>query len=250
MNAPNQTRVPAGVTTGGQFSTSARSEADVILARDAKLDLPDGTEVAFRNTLSGTPKWMHGVITRDAPLSAGQLGVTVGEGEQTNTHILDAGSLLPFVEPSEYDGDDSDTMAEAFNWSSDDWGYYYDGVAERDQTSAYETGRAEGAASVTELAHPAGAGTVQVWTGEDGVPVFQIDTTGDYSGPVRINLNDGTPVYQGDPETQERNANEVLGSTVADLRALLASDKTNDQKLSQIAVMLYDLRKAGWDRTD
>ena len=30
MSASPQSRVPAGVTTGGQYSTSARGEADVV----------------------------------------------------------------------------------------------------------------------------------------------------------------------------------------------------------------------------
>lgn len=55
--------------------------------------------------------------------------------------------------------------------------------------------------------HPAGAGTVSMWTGEqDGVPVFQIDTASD-GGRLRINVNDA-PVWDADPEQ---------GQTIADL---------------------------------
>ncbi|WP_251153625.1 hypothetical protein [Cellulosimicrobium sp. Marseille-Q4280] len=288
MSAPTQARVPAGVTTGGQFSTSAKSEADVILARDAKLDLPDGHEVAFRNPLSAHPKWMHGVITRDAPLSLGQLGVTVGEGEQTNTYILDAGSILASIEPAEYDGDDADTMAEAFGWSSDDWGYYYDGRAERDQTGAYRNGLDDGLAQAAEartdtgdvlaildglnsrgeiehsdysalhdavsnlapadgeLTHPSGAGRVTTYVGEaDGVPVFQIDT--DAPGRIRINLNDGTPVYDGDPEgAPERNANHVLDESVGNLRAALNSGGDPAARLARLEELVANLESAGW----
>ena len=47
---------------------------------------------------------------------------------------------------------------------------------------------------------PAEGITVTTYRGEsDGAPVVQIDTTG-YSGWLRINLNDGPPLFDGDPE--------------------------------------------------
>jgi hypothetical protein len=296
MSAPTQARVPAGVSTGGQFSTSTRSEADVVLAQqqgkiataDAKLDLPDGHDVAIRNTLAASPKWLHGTITRDAPLSLGQLGVVVGEGEQASTFILDSGSILAQVEPAEYAGGDPDTMAEAFGWSSDDWGYYYDGRAEREQTGAYRNGRDDARAQAErertdidgvlgllddlntssriayedyaalhdavsnlaptpgELTHPSGAGRMSTYVGEaDGVPVFQIDT--EASGRIRINLNDGTPVYDGDPEgVQERNANHVLGETVASMHAALDSGGDPAARLARLEALVSNLEASGW----
>ncbi|MBB5474661.1 hypothetical protein HNR08_003397 [Cellulomonas hominis] len=286
------------MTTGGQFAAAARPEADVVLAhearipaQDAKLDLPDGHEVAIRNTLSGHPRWLRGVVTRDAPLTIGQLGVTVGAGEQVATFVLDAGQILPFVEPAEYGGEDADTMAEAFGWSSDDWGYYYDGRAEREQTGAYRNGLDDGRAQaakartdVTEvlgildslnssgaidhrhysalhdavsnmepapeqLTHPTGAGRVSVYVGErDGVPVFQIDT--DSPGRIRINLNDGSAVYDGDPEREERNGTHVMNRTVAQMREALDASGTAEQKVRRLELITAVLETAGWGDTE
>lgn len=42
--------------------------------------------------------------------------------------------------------------------------------------------------------------TVSLYSGEtDGVPVVQIDTT-ETTGRIRVNLNDGPPLYDGNPE--------------------------------------------------
>lgn len=51
----------------------------------------------------------------------------------------------------------------------------------------------------TELI-PAEGITVTTYRGEaDGVPVVQIDTT-EAAGSLRVNLNDGPPLFDGDPE--------------------------------------------------
>ena len=44
-----------------------------------------------------------------------------------------------------------------------------------------------------------GSVTVYVFTGDDGVPVIQVDTLED-TGRVRVNVNDA-PVFDADPET-------------------------------------------------
>jgi len=53
--------------------------------------------------------------------------------------------------------------------------------------------------TTTEL-HPGHGITVTTFHGErDGIPVVQIDTT-EHTGRLRVNLNDGPPLYDGDPE--------------------------------------------------
>jgi hypothetical protein len=42
---------------------------------------------------------------------------------------------------------------------------------------------------------------VHVFTGDDGVPVVQIDTNED-TGRIRVNINDA-PVWDGDPVTDQ-----------------------------------------------
>lgn len=73
-------------------------------------------------------------------------------------------------------------------------------VARASLTSRAQTPAQTSATPV--LAHPSGAGEVQTWMGEDGVPVFQIDTTGP-GQRVRINLNDGPPIWDGNPEADQ-----------------------------------------------
>lgn len=41
--------------------------------------------------------------------------------------------------------------------------------------------------------------TVTRYIGTDGTPVVQVDTT-EGTGRIRVNLNDGPPLYDGDPE--------------------------------------------------
>lgn len=236
MTSTQRSRVQAGVREGGQFSVSTKDEPDLSLAAAATAaaaaapELPDGQAVAIRNTLSDHPKWLHGTVTRDAPLGQGKVGVLIGEGETTNTYVVDASSVVPFVEPAEYDGDDADTMAEAFGWSGDDWGYYYDGRAEREQTGAYRNGFEDAKASTTELEHPAGVGRVQTWVSDmDSVPVFQIDTDGETRGRIRVNLNDA-PIYDGDPETDEK-AEAQVRAILADYRPFEPYDTDAEDSL-------------------
>jgi len=152
FDAAAHPRTSAGVTTGGQFTTKAKGESAVSLDSPAGgLPLPDGTEVAFRNPLPQGPKWLHGVVSKDAA-PFGHLPVAVGDATPDQTvYVLEPDTqVLPFVEPAEYDGDDADTYADAFGWSSDDWGYYYDGRAEREQSGAYSNGLDDGRASVAD----------------------------------------------------------------------------------------------------
>jgi len=44
--------------------------------------------------------------------------------------------------------------------------------------------------------------TVSAFVGQDGATVVQIDTD-EAAGHIRINLNDGPPVFDGDPDTDE-----------------------------------------------
>lgn len=242
MSAPTQSRVPAGVTDGGQFSVGARAESGVMLD-DAPRQLPEGAPIAIRNPLPEGPKWLHGVATYDAPLTSGAVGAKVDDGEGGwATYVIPAVTVVPHVEPADYDGDDVDAYAEVFEWTPDDWGYYYDARAERDQTGSYKTGFAEGAASAgrpSEVEHPAGVGRVQVWNGEDGVPVFQIDTDGGSGGRLRINLNDA-PVYNGDPERDD-SAVHALGQAAASLREAAQSPGTDSERLQRVLAQIEQL---------
>ncbi|MEV8135181.1 hypothetical protein [Microbacterium aurantiacum] len=56
---------------------------------------------------------------------------------------------------------------------------------------------------MTDQLTPAKGITVTHYRGEsDGVPVVQIDTAQD-AGRLRVNLNDGPPLYDGDPERDD-----------------------------------------------
>src|SRR5690606_17780457 len=57
--------------------------------------------------------------------------------------------------------------------------------------------------TMTDQLTPAKGITVTHYRGaSDGVPVVQIDTAQD-AGRLRVNLNDGPPLYDGDPERDD-----------------------------------------------
>ena len=64
MSASPQSRVPAGVTTGGQYSTSARGEADVSLA----VGMPVTDEIRQGAFAHEDPTWAAGMLAPRAEL--------------------------------------------------------------------------------------------------------------------------------------------------------------------------------------
>ncbi|WP_156250935.1 hypothetical protein [Pseudactinotalea terrae] len=186
-------RVQHGVSTGGQFATQPKAESGVELAAVPQ-PLAEGTQAAIRNPWDSNGSWLHGQVTYDVPGFPDKIGIRLPAAD--TVYVTDPADILADVDPWEYDGDDVDTLAQAFSWSAKDWESYHDSREAREQEQAFEAGKSE----ATELEHPAGAGTVQTWVGDDGVPVFQIDSNA--TGRIRVNLNDA-PVWDGDPETDE-----------------------------------------------
>jgi len=199
FDASQVRRVQQGVATGGQFATQPKTESPVELEAGPQ-PLAEGTRAAIRNPWDSNGSWLHGEVTHDVPGFPDKIGVRLPAAD--TVYVTDPADVLVDVDPWEYEGDDVDTLAQAFSWNAKDWESYHDGRGEREQEQAFEAGKSE----ATELEHPAGAGTVQTWVGDDGVPVFQIDTHA--TGRVRVNLNDA-PVFDGDPEA-DSSASEKL----------------------------------------
>lgn len=79
------------------------------------------------------------------------------------------------------------------------------------------------------------------YTGLDGTPVVQIDTT-EASGLVRVNLNDST-IYNGNPEQHEAPGIPV---------ELPENDepRTGDPALRSALALVGDDQRQGWDMSD
>ena len=88
---------------------------------------------------------------------------------------------------------------------------------------------------------PAEGITVTTYNGEaDGVPVVQIDTT-ETAGWVRVNLNDGPPLFDGDPEHHSPGA--FRGPSAPD--SILT--RTAPESAQQIADAVIAAGYTDWD---
>ena len=175
----DQPRTPAGSPTGGQFLGVNRPEASLTLVglasgttgvdrpeSDVGLDdrparLLDDTDpdiwprrldVAVRNHLEGGPRWLYGVADTDV----GQAIVVLDDGTR---RLVPASDVVVSVGPGEYDGDDVDTVADAFGWSPDDIGKYYDAREAREQQALrdelHEASTVDGIRASIEALSPA-----------------------------------------------------------------------------------------------
>lgn len=84
-----------------------------------------------------------------------------------------------------------------------------------------------------------------MFTGDDGVPVVQIDTYNTPGGRrVRVNLNDGPPLYDGDPEKDQSPAVLDSGDVLA-----LADVVTMQQQQARVRFAAGDDVISGTVRT-
>lgn len=220
-----QTRQPAGIPTGGQFATGARAESGTALHPSAVPDRHRGT-CSVCNGPSG--------VIDDRVEHLDDEGVPFPV-DQSGHH--------PDVDPTTYTGLDVETVAQASGWGSTAWENFEDARVERDLADARLAGQQEG-----PLIHPAGAGTVTCYVGEDDqVPVFQIDTSDGTQGGgrIRINLNDA-PVYDGDPDVDHSaygHAHTNPGRTL-DLTGSADDVWSRAQKAIWDAEVVYELAGA------
>ncbi|WP_265523619.1 hypothetical protein [Oerskovia flava] len=65
-------------------------------------------------------QWLRGRVL-DLEISAGRVVRVVADGQML---VATSDEVLVDVDPSEYDGDDVDTVADVFGWSARDWESY------------------------------------------------------------------------------------------------------------------------------